>query len=828
MEPPQNATSRNSQTRRPTLPSFNLSSFSFLSSLSLSPSSLSSAFSKSKLNVSSSQTGWTPDSSTDRCSACQSTFTLVSRKHHCRNCLLIFCGSCSSNVAYLSDPYFGCQRVCSECFSEILSLRTRSLATLIHITDKFPICGGNRDSSLSSSSVGRGSNASSPRSTSFASFQLQLQPSLTSTSSPVTPFSRAQSLSIVRDLCGIPCKCVESSGAFLDCPSPRSSARFIKTTTRWNAFLCSHPHLSRNDELRRLVRKGIPLPIRGHFWCLLAGARAKAQQFPNQYYDILCATAASHSTDATQLIEKDLTRTFPESEFYSRSDGIDALRRVLCAFSEHNQNIQYCQSMNFVAAFALLFMCEQDAFWLLATIVEDIAQVATHKHRLSIQQQPPPQHPMPAALSIQHSHQHIQPVTSSMSTTMFTPRQAVPVFAESYSYYQQDLCGVHVDLCVFLALAREYFPRICGVCDTLMVPLAPFALNWFLCFFSTSLPLEHCMALWDCVFMDGIHMLQRVALTLLKLNERRIVSCTSSEQLLQVLSTLRANISDHFSSNQLALSQSSNADNPSLECRTIGGGRAAAYELMRHCYADQHVYIRNVTQSRVDALRLIHLPHVIKTLNVHASRQTRQPSSDSVASVEVESSKPQNDQPTQLNIHVTPENDSNKSTPATDSCPALDDSNDLFGPDEAPRSSPSLTRIPQSKSSLSLAVCFPALMSASAAAAALTSHLLDSEDSDSRTQTEDENTSQNKHSLTQPEQQPSNHNHNPNPVSAASLESWRTSHRSLSDPTSTHFDGVDPSPSLPVSLTQTHSKHLLTHPIGEYSQPHSIIDTYWV
>ena len=52
------------------------------------------------------------------------------------------------------------------------------------------------------------------------------------------------------------------------------------------------------------------------------------------------------------------------------SIGIPKLRRVLLAYSLHNPTIEYCQGFNRIAAIALLFLDEEDAFWCLVYIVE--------------------------------------------------------------------------------------------------------------------------------------------------------------------------------------------------------------------------------------------------------------------------------------------------------------------------------------------------------------------------------------------------------------------------------------------------------------------------
>ncbi|KYN41801.1 Lateral signaling target protein 2 like protein [Trachymyrmex septentrionalis] len=60
---------------------------------------------------------WIPDNDAPRCMACQAGFTVVRRRHHCRNCGKVFCGRCSSNNVPL--PHFGHTkpvRVCNRCF----------------------------------------------------------------------------------------------------------------------------------------------------------------------------------------------------------------------------------------------------------------------------------------------------------------------------------------------------------------------------------------------------------------------------------------------------------------------------------------------------------------------------------------------------------------------------------------------------------------------------------------------------------------------------------------------------------------------------------------
>jgi len=59
---------------------------------------------------------WAPDSSTKKCVLCQKSFNVVQRRHHCRYCGRVVCGSCSNQsitIQYISSKAV---RVCKECY----------------------------------------------------------------------------------------------------------------------------------------------------------------------------------------------------------------------------------------------------------------------------------------------------------------------------------------------------------------------------------------------------------------------------------------------------------------------------------------------------------------------------------------------------------------------------------------------------------------------------------------------------------------------------------------------------------------------------------------
>lgn len=68
---------------------------------------------------------WMPDQSCRWCYECESLFTLINRRHHCRHCGRVFCARCTSNWVPVpsSDPSVSREeweriRVCNFCFKQ--------------------------------------------------------------------------------------------------------------------------------------------------------------------------------------------------------------------------------------------------------------------------------------------------------------------------------------------------------------------------------------------------------------------------------------------------------------------------------------------------------------------------------------------------------------------------------------------------------------------------------------------------------------------------------------------------------------------------------------
>ena len=103
---------------------------------------------------------------------------------------------------------------------------------------------------------------------------------------------------------------------------------------------------------------------------------------------------------AAKQIELDLLRTLPNNIYYenNHSKGVPKLRRVLLAYSLHNPELEYCQvrarvramvvmmcrcqGFNRIAAIALLFLDEEEAFWCLLYILEVLLPETYYKKQM--------------------------------------------------------------------------------------------------------------------------------------------------------------------------------------------------------------------------------------------------------------------------------------------------------------------------------------------------------------------------------------------------------------------------------------------------------------
>ncbi|KAG2734649.1 hypothetical protein G9P44_002655 [Scheffersomyces stipitis] len=250
----------------------------------------------------------------------------------------------------------------------------------------------------------------------------------------------------------------------------------------------------KSDKVKKMIRQGIPAEWRGSAWFFYAGGYDKLNKHVGVYSKIVRDTKDIQNKD-TEVIERDLNRTFPDNIYFNSHIGTDAntsvttlgtensrssetamvktLRRVLVAFAHYQPQIGYCQSLNFLAGLLLLFMEEERAFWMLVILTERI----------------------------------------------------IP------KVHSANLEGVHTDQGVLMLCVKEYIPQLWAILgknfegeslseDKILTRLPPVTLvtsSWFMSVFVGNLPIETTLRVWDILWYEGSKTIFRISLTICKM-----------------------------------------------------------------------------------------------------------------------------------------------------------------------------------------------------------------------------------------------------------------------------------------------------------------------
>ena len=252
----------------------------------------------------------------------------------------------------------------------------------------------------------------------------------------------------------------------------------------WRAF-ASSGRLPSAALCKRMFRKGVPHAMRPAAWSAACGsevARRNARA-SETYSGLLGRTATGEDRRAEQQIDLDVPRTFPQHPWLGTPEARGVLRRVLTALARSDPARGYCQSMNYVAAFALLVFKqdEEAAFWCCRTALEKLA---------------------PAGL------------------------------------YDPTLSGLHVELSVLGALLESRLPRTARKLRGLACPPSLFATEWMLCLFACSLPADTCLRVWDAWLNEGSKVLLRVSIALLARAEPQLLKANGMPEVVAALKTV--------------------------------------------------------------------------------------------------------------------------------------------------------------------------------------------------------------------------------------------------------------------------------------------------
>ncbi|KAI8064867.1 rab-GTPase-TBC domain-containing protein [Gilbertella persicaria] len=233
--------------------------------------------------------------------------------------------------------------------------------------------------------------------------------------------------------------------------------------------------LVRQPIFGKMVRAGLPNALRGEVWEMCSGSIYLRFANKGVYQQILDSHKDVDSFVKDE-IEKDLHRSLPEYEAYQTSEGISRLRRVLTAYSWKNTELGYCQAMNIVTSSLLIYMTEEQAFWALNSLVD-----------------------------------HLCP-----------------------GYYSSSMYGVLLDQVVLEELVKKYMPKLTEHFQERQIQLSVACLPWFLTLYINSMPLPFAFRILDCFFLEGSKILFQIALAILKINEKELLTVDDDSELLVI------------------------------------------------------------------------------------------------------------------------------------------------------------------------------------------------------------------------------------------------------------------------------------------------------
>uniref|UniRef100_A0A7E4V5X8 RUN and TBC1 domain-containing protein 3 n=1 Tax=Panagrellus redivivus TaxID=6233 RepID=A0A7E4V5X8_PANRE len=240
------------------------------------------------------------------------------------------------------------------------------------------------------------------------------------------------------------------------------------------------------DKFDKLLRtNGIPHSLRPLLWFRFSGAAKKRQASGCSYAKIYARCNRDCATNIDGQIDKDLLRTLPTNLCFQKDDApaVAGLRRVLKTVAFMYPDLGYCQvsmaksfkiikktdklqGMGIVAANLMLVCGEENAFWIMCALIEDIL---------------PP------------------------------------------SFYSHSLLGLQADERVIKHLMCIHTPELVDLIKKNDIDISAVIINWLLTVFASVFPIKTLLRLWDFLFVDGSVVVFRIIIAMLKMREPDLI-----------------------------------------------------------------------------------------------------------------------------------------------------------------------------------------------------------------------------------------------------------------------------------------------------------------
>ncbi|XP_073416648.1 uncharacterized protein [Dendrobates tinctorius] len=252
--------------------------------------------------------------------------------------------------------------------------------------------------------------------------------------------------------------------------------KWLDMFSNWDKWLTR-----RFQKVKLRCRKGIPSSLRAKAWQYLSNSHELLIKNPGKFEEMERQQGDPKWLD---VIEKDLHRQFPFHEMFAArgGHGQQDLYRILKAYTVYRPEEGYCQAQAPVAAVLLMHMPAEQAFWCLVQICDK-----------------------------------------------YLP-----------GYYSAGLEAIQLDGEIFFALLRRICPMAYRHLKKFKIDPILYMTEWFMCIFSRTLPWVSVLRVWDMFFCEGVKIVFRVGLVLLRHTLGSVDKLRSCQGMYETMEKLRS------------------------------------------------------------------------------------------------------------------------------------------------------------------------------------------------------------------------------------------------------------------------------------------------
>nr|DBA18858.1 TPA: hypothetical protein GDO54_014753 [Pyxicephalus adspersus] len=252
--------------------------------------------------------------------------------------------------------------------------------------------------------------------------------------------------------------------------------KWLDMFNHWDKWLTR-----RFQKVKLRCRKGIPSSLRARAWQYLCNGYDLLNKNPGKFEELERQPGDPKWLD---VIEKDLHRQFPFHEMFAArgGHGQQDLYRILKAYTVYRPEEGYCQAQAPVAAVLLMHMPAEQAFWCLVQICDK-----------------------------------------------YLP-----------GYYSAGLEAIQLDGEIFFALLRRVCPMAYRHLKKFKIDPILYMTEWFMCIFSRTLPWSSVLRVWDMFFCEGVKIVFRVGLVLLRHTLGSVDKLRSCQGMYETMEKLRS------------------------------------------------------------------------------------------------------------------------------------------------------------------------------------------------------------------------------------------------------------------------------------------------